>query len=98
MKGIPSGGTEVEELWQDEAIWTLKCKVKWIADKTAIEDLAGGTTQKDSRLGSLIILSGIVYTRVEVCRMDSEISGLVEQSWFQLICYTICLLCGHNFR
>ena len=46
LKGIPSGGTEVEELWQDEAIWTLKCKVKWIADKTAIEDLAGGTTQK----------------------------------------------------
>ena len=37
MKDVPSGGTGVEELWQEEAIWTLKCKVKWIA---------GGTAQK----------------------------------------------------
>ena len=32
----------------------------------------------DSRLGSLIILSGMIHTRVEVCRMDLEMSGLVE--------------------
>ena len=46
LKGVPSGGTRVEELRQEEAIWTLKCKVKWIADGTATESLAGGTAQK----------------------------------------------------
>jgi len=46
LKGVPSSGTRVEVLWQEEAIWTLKCEVKWIADGTAIEDLAGGTAQK----------------------------------------------------
>ena len=35
LKGVPSGGTGVEELQREEAIWTLKCKVKWIADGTA---------------------------------------------------------------
>ena len=35
MKGVPSGGTGVEELQREEAIWTLKCEVKWIADGTA---------------------------------------------------------------
>ena len=34
--------------------------------------------RSDSRLRSLIILSGAVHTGVEVHRMDSEISGLVE--------------------
>jgi len=34
--------------------------------------------RSNSRLGSLIILSGVVHTRVEVCGMDSELSGLVE--------------------
>ena len=34
--------------------------------------------RSDSRLGSLIILSGTVYTGVEVHRMDSKMSGLVE--------------------
>jgi len=46
LKGVPSSGTGVEELWQEEAIWTLKCEVKWIADGTATESLAGGTAQK----------------------------------------------------
>jgi len=46
LKGVSSGGTGVEELWQEEAIWTLKCKVKWIADGTVTESLAGGTAQK----------------------------------------------------
>jgi len=35
LKSVPSGGTGVEELRQEEAIWTLKCEVKWIADGTA---------------------------------------------------------------
>ena len=34
--------------------------------------------RSDSRLGSLIILSDIVHTGVEVCRMDLEMSRLVE--------------------
>jgi len=49
LKGVPSGGTGVEELWQEEAIWTLKCKVKWIADRTATESLAGRTAQKQQQ-------------------------------------------------
>ena len=35
LKSVPSGRTRVEELQQEEAIWTLKCEVKWIADGTA---------------------------------------------------------------
>jgi len=46
LKGVPSGGTGVEELRREEAIWTLKCEVKWIADGTAKESLAGRTAQK----------------------------------------------------
>jgi len=34
--------------------------------------------RSDSRLGSLIILSGTVYTEVEVHRIDSQISKLVK--------------------
>ena len=34
--------------------------------------------RSDSRLGSLIILSGTVHTEVEVCRVDSEMSRLME--------------------
>jgi len=46
LKGVPSGGTGVEELQREEAIWTLKCEVGWIADETATEGLAGRTAQK----------------------------------------------------
>ena len=46
LKGIPSDGTGVEELRREEAIWTLKCEVKWIANGTATESLAGRTAQK----------------------------------------------------
>ena len=45
-----------------------------------------------------IVVSDMVHTRVEVCRIDSEMSGLVEQPWLLLMCCTACLLCGHNFR
>ena len=54
--------------------------------------------RSDNRLKSLIILSGVVHTRVEVYRMDSEISRLVEQPWLQLMCCAICLPYSHNFR
>ena len=43
-------------------------------------------------------LSGMVHTGVKVCRMDSEMSGLVERPWLQLMCCTVCLPHGHNFR
>jgi len=43
-------------------------------------------------------MSGAVHTGVEVCRMDSEISKLVERPWLQLMCCTVCLLHGYNFR
>jgi len=46
LKDVLSGGTGVEELWREEAIWTLKCEVKWIADGTATKGLVGGTAQK----------------------------------------------------
>jgi len=46
LKGVLSGGTGVEELQREKAIWTLKCEVKWIADGTVTESLAGGTAQK----------------------------------------------------
>jgi len=49
LKGIPSSGTGVEELRREEAIWTLKCKVKWIADEAATEGLAGRTAQKQQQ-------------------------------------------------
>ena len=43
-------------------------------------------------------LSGAVHTGLEVRRMDSEMSGLVERPWLQLMCCAICLLHGRNFR
>ena len=43
-------------------------------------------------------VSSVVHTRVEVRRMYSEMSGLVEQPWLQLMCCTVCLLRGRNFR
>ena len=49
-------------------------------------------------LASLIILSGTVHTRVEVCRMDLEMSRLVERPWLQLMCCAVCLPRGRNFR
>jgi len=43
-------------------------------------------------------MSGMVHTRVEVCKMDSEMSRLVKQPWLQLMYCTACLPRGHNFR
>jgi len=44
------------------------------------------------------VVSGMVHTGMEVHRIDLEMSGLVEQSWLQLMCYAVCLLHGYNFR
>ena len=43
-------------------------------------------------------LSAVVHTGVEVHRMDSEMSRLVERPWLQLMCCAVCLPCGRNFR
>ena len=43
-------------------------------------------------------MSGVVHTGVEVCRIDSEMSGLVEWPWLQLMCCAVCLPYGCNFR
>ncbi len=43
-------------------------------------------------------MSGVVHIRVEVHRNDSEMDRLVKQSWLQLMCCTVCLPHGHNFR
>ena len=43
-------------------------------------------------------VSGAVHTRVEVHRMDSKMSGLVERPWLQLMCCAVCLPRGRNFR
>jgi len=40
----------------------------------------------------------MVHTRVEVHRIDSEMSRLVERPWLQLMCCTICLLHSRNLR
>ena len=44
------------------------------------------------------LLSGTVHTRMEVHRMDSEMSRLVERPWLQLMCCAVCLLRGRSFR
>jgi len=54
--------------------------------------------KSDSRLGSLIILSGVVHPKMKVYRMNSEMSKLVEQPWIQLMYYTVCLPRDYNFR
>jgi len=69
-------------------LWSANCKV----------ELQAELLRSNSRLGSLIILLGMVHTGVEVHRMDSEMSGLVEQPWLQLMYCAVCLLHGHNFR
>jgi len=53
--------------------------------------------RSDSRLESLIILSDMVHTGMEVCRMDLKMSGLVEQPWLQLMCCAIYLPYSRNF-
>ena len=51
-----------------------------------------------TRSKCIAIVSGAVHTVVEVCRMDSEMSRLVEWPWLQLMCCAICLPHGRNFR
>ena len=80
---------DLEEKWKDTIIVSAWPKLQAIAKKG---------TECNCRKGSLIILLGTVHTRVEVHRMDSEMSGLVERPWLQLMCCAVCLLRGCNFR
>jgi len=80
--------------WRVTARWSHLDFEVWICKI----ELQAELLRSNSRLGSLIILSGAVHTGVEVCRIDSEISRLVERPWLQLMCCTVCLLHGHNFR
>ena len=93
LKGIPSGGTGVEELWREEAIWTLKCEVKWIANGTVTESLAGRTAQKRQQTWE-----SDNTVRRSSHQGGSPQNGLVERPCLQLMCCAICLLRGHNFR
>jgi len=43
-------------------------------------------------------MSDAVHTGVEVRRIDSEMSRLVEWPWLQLMCCAVCLPRGRNFR
>jgi len=99
----PSGHWNMRSCWRVSQAMGPKLKnygemkpfglwsVKWNGLQTEL-------LRSNSRLGSLIILSGAVHTGVEVCRMDLEMSGLVKWPWLQLMYCTICLLCGRNFR
>ena len=78
VNGVPSGGTGVEELQREEAIWTLSATWNGLQMELRQKVWQTELLRSDSRLGSLIILSGAVHTGVKVRRMDSEMSGLVE--------------------
>jgi len=93
LKGVPSGGTGVEELRREEAIWTLKCEMKWIADGMSTESLAGRTAQKRQQTWE----SDNTVRHGSHCGRSPQ-NGLVERPWLQLMCCTVCLLHGHNFR
>ena len=48
LKNVLSSGTgvDVEELWWEEVIWTLKWEKYCFADKTVTENLVDRTAQK----------------------------------------------------
>ena len=72
-------GPELKSYGERKPFGLLKCEVKWNADGTATEGFSRrNCSEATADLASLIILSGAVHTRVEVHRMDSEMSGLVE--------------------
>ena len=71
------------------------------------EDLADGELLKSNcKLGSLIILSGMVHTGVKVRKMDSELCRLVDISiiedgipgWLQYRCKMCCKKDGYHER
>ena len=57
-----------------------------------------GRVQISRRIFDKLKVSGAVHTGVEVCKIDLELSRLVERPWLQLMCCAICLPRGRNFR
>ena len=75
--------------------------------KTGVKVLKNNKWQIEDKLvlkeGKIYVLkdeslSGTVHTGVEVRRMYSEMSRLVERPWLQLMCCAVCLPRGRNFR
>ena len=62
-----------------------------------IKPSSNSNTSKDKAV-EIIRLSSMVHTGVKVHRMDSEMSGLVERPWLQLMCCAVYLLRDRNFR
>jgi len=71
-------GPELKNYGKRKPFGLLKCKVKWNADGTATEGLADGTAQKQQQTWESDNTIRRGSHQVEVCRMDSEMSGLVE--------------------
>jgi len=79
-------GLKVEEIMNLFAIFPIDATMQ------------DGGKRKRSGASYYNSMSGAVHTGVEVYRMDSELSGLVEQPWLQLMCCAVYLPRGHNFR
>ena len=93
LKGVPSGRTGVEKLWQEEAIWTLKCEVKWIADGIATGSLAGGTAQKRQQTWE-----SDNTVRRSSHQGGSPQNGLGDEQTCGMILASAYMLRGCNFR
>jgi len=77
--------------WRTEEVKMTRCPKECGKQWRPKQRKLGWQKQKEE-------VSGVVHTRVKVHKMDSEMSGLVERPWLQLMCCAICLLRGRNFR
>ena len=97
---------EPHKLNRQQARWYLKLQdydfiLRHIPGKTNTKaDILLRKDQVDTKEDNKMCnsLSGMVHTGVEVRRMYSEMSRLVEQPWLQLMCCAVCLPHGRNFR
>ena len=101
------GGKALEKLWYqmlfiltsiNRVLWKSNVIYAFMTNRLVCSMLPGLTFIYFNQLIIDVEMSGVVHTGMEVHRMDSEMSGLVEQPWLQLMCCTICLLYGCNFR
>ena len=74
----------------------INVKYHFIKQRTKLDQITFDYILFTNNIANL--LSGTVHTGVEVCRIDLELSRLVEWPWLQLIYYAICLPHGCNFR
>ena len=69
LKEVPSSGTGVEELRREEAIWTFEVRNEMDCRQNHDREFSRqNCSEATADLASLIILSGMVHTGVEVCR------------------------------